>query len=126
MLYVPNMTKETSCHTVHLSREPLAEEAGMITIWSQELECAEHRKVEENEAELIEKDILDCHVLHEKPSGGPVGDYLTMAKVKKMIKDNLKTFVGVVTTFFVTGTMEVMIEDALTSGYVKQLEGMKT
>lgn len=51
--------------------------------WS---EVDEHE--EEHVDDLIDHVILESNVTREKPSGGPVGDYVKRSEVEKLMEDN--------------------------------------
>lgn len=47
--------------------------------------------------ELIDEEILDSSVPHEKPSGGPIRNYLKHSEVEELMEENIKTAVEVTT-----------------------------
>lgn len=88
--------------------------------WTEEIECADRRQVDEHEDELIHNEIRHRYIPREEPSGGPVWDNMTSAEVEKLVEENIKTAVEVTTGSIVTGIVEGMIEDALTADFDEQ------
>lgn len=59
-------------------------------MWTEELELADRREVDERGDKIIYSKIGDNCVMHGEASGGRKGGYMTDSEVKNVMGDNMK------------------------------------
>lgn len=117
---------KTSYQMVCQSRESLLGEAKTMALWIEELHQADRCWVDDREDALIDNEVMNNFVLHEEPSVGPTGYYVTPSEVKTLMKDNIKATAEVATGRVVNEIEEETIEHACTVGYDEQKEVIRT